>query len=134
MTLLFYLAQKIYANGRYTCLLRWNHSVITKEYFQDRNLFLERLCMRGSDCLGVVAAPSDQLDLSALVAQKELFWDLPLVLFLPDENMGTVEQAYRLRPRFVAGPDSEVSEALAVLERLIVREKRSREGWRSRDE
>lgn len=134
MTLLFYLAKKSFIAQRFNTLIDWQTNGIDKEFFESRQLFIERLRVTKFDSVCVVVAPSGLKDLLALVSYKELFWHLPVIVCLPNDSRKTSKEAFRLRPRFLARSDIPTEDLLQVLERIMDREQRSCEKWRSSNE
>ena len=79
-----------------------------------RRLHQPRLSLKIS-VLVVGSAP----ELDRLVALKELFADLRLILVLPDHDSQTLTKAHMLAPRFVAFRDEEVISLVSVIERML---------------
>jgi hypothetical protein len=62
-----------------------------------------------------LSSPQELLD---IVALGERLTDLSTVLILPDASPGTAAMAHRIRPRFVAYPDTEPGVIGAVLAKM----------------
>jgi len=57
--------------------------------------------------------------LGELTSMEDLMSDFPIILVLPDRNPATVSIGHRLYPRFVAYVDSDFSDLVSVLGKLI---------------
>jgi len=79
------------------------------------NLF--RSPMIGRAIMVMMAESTEQLE--ELISMGDLMSDLPIFLVLPDRNPATVSIGRRLYPRFVAYVDSDFSDFVSVLSKLI---------------
>jgi len=60
-------------------------------------------------------------DLSSLVSNKELIWNLRVILVLPDRQDDTVTKGHLLRPRFLTYADGNFSDVSTVLRHMLLR-------------
>jgi len=58
-------------------------------------------------------------DLSYLVSDKELIWNLRVILVLPDSEDDTVTKGHLLRPRFLTYADGNFLYVATVLSRML---------------
>ena len=65
----------------------------------------------------VLVASSDE-DLTALLELKDWLEGTRVVLILPSESWGWINQAHRLRPRFLGFTDEDQSRVIQVLEKM----------------
>lgn len=105
--------------GRYWPLLTWRRPGVVKEVFQSLEGFAQGLREPGRGRRCALAVPAGRDDLERLLARAELLREVALVLFLPDAGKETVARAHLLRPRFLAGPEVNVDDALMVAARLL---------------
>ncbi len=68
--------------------------------------------------LGVILAENEE-ELSRLVSIKDLFFDLRIILILPDNEAGTIAKGHSLRPRFLAYMDRDPSPVGAVVRKML---------------
>ena len=66
----------------------------------------------------VLVASSDQ-DLAALLALRDLLEEAKVVLVLPAESWGWIDQAHKLRPRFVGYTDEDQGPLIQVLDKIL---------------
>ncbi len=65
-----------------------------------------------------------QIDLSSIIAIKELFLDASLIILLSDEDEETLSMAIRLRPRFVGMMSGDLDKIKPVVQRLVEKTRR----------
>jgi hypothetical protein len=58
-------------------------------------------------------------DLLCLVSNKELIWNLRVILVLPDGEDDTVTKGHLLRPRYLTYADSDFSDVATVLSKML---------------
>jgi hypothetical protein len=58
-------------------------------------------------------------DLSYLISNKELIWNLRVILVLPDRQDDTVTKGHLLRPRFLTYADGNFSDVSTVLSNML---------------
>jgi hypothetical protein len=58
-------------------------------------------------------------DLLYLVANKELIWNLRVILILPDREEDTVTKGHLLRPRFLTYADGNFLDVATVLGKML---------------
>lgn len=58
-------------------------------------------------------------DLLNILSIRELFWNLRIILILPDREDDTIAKGHILRPRFLSYLDSDFAEVAAVLGNMI---------------
>ncbi len=68
--------------------------------------------------IAVLTAASDD-DLSALLELKDWLEGIKVVLILPTESWGWIDQAHRLRPRFLGFTDEDQGRVTQVLEKML---------------
>lgn len=73
---------------------------------------------RDSFCIAVLLAHSKE-SLSEILSLKDLFWNLGIILILPDNEMDTISRGHKLYPRFLSYIDSDFSDVAAVLGKMF---------------
>lgn len=76
--------------------------------------------------LMVVLAGSRE-DLQSLLLVKDLFFNIPLILILPDSDQETLKMGFKLLPRFVSFKDDSFRDVKMVVEKMLAHVER-REG------
>jgi hypothetical protein len=64
----------------------------------------------------LASSKEDLLDLPAL---RDLFWNLRIILIIPDRKSETVAMGHMLRPRFLSYADGDFNDVAAVLEKML---------------
>ena len=67
----------------------------------------------------VVLVAENRERLEKLISMKDLMSDVPILLILPDRKRSTISTGHRLYPRFVTYVDSDFSDLVSVLGKLI---------------
>lgn len=84
---------------------------------------LEALCDRFhypiTDQTIIILVPESKKRLEQLISIGNLFNDNPILLVLPDREPATISMGHRLYPRFVSYVDSDFSDFVSVLGKLI---------------
>lgn len=91
--------------------------------------FSEALRQAPGETTVAVVLVADRRELLELLACREIFADLPMILVLPDGAEQTIGLGHRLNPRFVSfshGERSHYADVLAVLVRML---ERAEGGW-----
>ncbi len=79
----------------------------------------ERLSLpRSSPAIAVLHARSKR-ELSDIVSLGHLFNDVRVILILPDREDETIALGHRVRPRFLTFGDSDFTEVLEVLHKMV---------------
>lgn len=68
--------------------------------------------------IAVLLAHSKE-SLSKILSIIDLFWNLPIILILPDDEMDTISRGHKLYPRFLSYIDSDFNDVAAVLRKMI---------------
>lgn len=79
----------------------------------------ERLLEPMGDLSIAVICISSQMEFSSLLAIKDLFKDIRIILILPDHERTTVSKGHCLKARFLSYMDSDFSDVSAVLHQMI---------------
>jgi hypothetical protein len=72
----------------------------------------------GNGDIALILASTLQ-DLNALVANRELFYSLKVVLIVPDRRKETISKGHLFRPRYLSFRDSNFSDVAQVLQKLF---------------
>ena len=81
-----------------------------------------RLRQPGNDLpLAILHAPRRE-DLWDILAIRDLFRDIRIILVLPDRDENTIAQGHILRPRFLCYSDSDLADVSAVLKKYLARD------------
>ncbi len=65
-----------------------------------------------------VLLPAGKSELIDIIALKNLFGDMPIILVMPDRQSNTISLGYKLRPRFITYADSDFLDVAAVLMKM----------------
>jgi len=65
-----------------------------------------------------VLLPANRIELTAIIALKNIFGDIPIILIMPDRENNTISLGYKLRPRFITYADSDFLDVAAVLMKM----------------
>ncbi|MCG6535460.1 MAG: hypothetical protein L7F78_12400, partial [Syntrophales bacterium LBB04] len=79
----------------------------------------ERLLVPLGDLSIAVICVSSQKEFSSLLAIKDLFKDMRIILILPDRERATVSKGHGLKARFLSYKDSDFSDVAAVLHHMV---------------
>jgi len=74
---------------------------------------------RGDLIIMVLMASSSQ-DLLDLLLIRDLFYDIPIILILPDRKKDTVKKGHKFYPRFISYMDSDFSDVSLVLSNMLI--------------
>jgi hypothetical protein len=66
-----------------------------------------------------VLVAHNKKELSEILSLKDLFWDLRIILILPNHEMDTIAKGHKLYPRFLSYVDSDFKDVAAVLEKML---------------
>ena len=81
----------------------------------------KRLRQPGRNVSVMVLEASDRKELCDLISIQDLFYDIPIILILPDSSRDTVALGHKLYPRFISYADSEFSDVSLVIRKMIKR-------------
>ena len=65
-----------------------------------------------------VLLPANISEMTAIIALKGIFGDMPIILIMPDRQNNTISLGYKLRPRFITYADSDFLDVAAVLMKM----------------
>lgn len=93
--------------------------VQTNDYIGSINALIKHLrSPMGMSTIGILW-PTSQEELRKLSIMRYLLRDLRVILILPDRQSRTISDAHLLRPRFVSFADGDLTEVVAVAEKII---------------
>ncbi|MBW1921996.1 MAG: hypothetical protein JRJ35_00835 [Deltaproteobacteria bacterium] len=81
--------------------------------------FSERFRSPMTDRPMVILVPESRERLEEFVSMADLMSDIPILLVLPDREPATISVGHRLYPRFVEDVDSDFSDLVSVLIKMI---------------
>jgi hypothetical protein len=67
----------------------------------------------------VVLQAQDRQQLIRMVSLRELFQGVRIILLVPDREEETIVLAHRLRPRFLSTSESDFSDVMSVLQKML---------------
>jgi len=70
------------------------------------------------DNIIAVLVPANRSELTDIIALKNIFGDIPIILIIPDRENDTIALGYKLRPRFITYADSDFLDVAAVLMKM----------------
>jgi len=121
MGLLFYAASK---NGAGKRLERMIEGLVPQEdieIFLTIESFSQRLQQFRGDIYLMVILTTTTDELWEVFLIRNLLFDIPLILILPDRKPDTIAKGHKLRPRFITYADGDFSEFAPVLEKMTQR-------------
>jgi len=77
---------------------------------------LHRLC--DHDTIAILRA-QDREELLRIVSLRDLLQGVRIILLIPDREEETISLAHRLRPRFLGNSESDLSDTLSVLRKML---------------
>ncbi len=66
-----------------------------------------------------VLVAHNKKELTEILSLKDLFWDLRIILILPNYEKDTISKGHKLHPRFLSYVDSDFKDVAAVLEKML---------------
>lgn len=69
-----------------------------------------------------VLLPKNNKELSTLIQMRHLLRDMRIVLILPNRNGKTISEGHILRPRYVGFGDGDMSDVIAVIQKMATRD------------
>jgi hypothetical protein len=67
----------------------------------------------------MVLLTGNRKDLVDLLHTKDLFFDIPMILILPDHEQETMNLGFKMIPRFISYGDDNFEDVKVVLEKMI---------------
>jgi len=89
------------------------------EIYQTIDHLSGRLFQPRGDLAIMVLMASSNKDLLDLLLIRDLFYDIPIILILPDRNGKTVEMGHKIYPRLISYIDSDFSDVALVLPNML---------------
>lgn len=83
------------------------------------NDLTERLIQPRDDFNIVILLANSREDLLNFISIKKLLFDFRIILILPDREKTTISAGHKLCPRYLSYSDSEFSDVVLVLNRMI---------------
>jgi len=123
--LLLYLPEEKEAEKRLLKVAR--HAVPRQkiEICRSFQMLEERLRQPVFNISAVVLFVPTSEDLEGVLLFKESFWDLRIIIILPDAEQDTIKKAHSLRPRFVTWADDDFTGVGIILKRMTERHDRT---------
>ena len=121
MGLICYMPKKHLAYERFKNVVESLAPELEIDMFDNFNLLLKRLCQPFRNSKIFVLVATDEDELNKMVTLKEHLLDVPIVLILPNGDVGTVEKGYSLYPRFISYVESDFGDVAAVLKKMVQR-------------
>ncbi len=96
------------------------HFDLVLEIHRSAQSLAKRLRRPVADLVAAILFISGERQLLELLSFKDLLWDLPTILIMPDRNNRMIAQAHNLRPRFLTDSQKDCGrEVLSVLNRML---------------
>ena len=89
------------------------------EVYRDVVSLTHRLRRPRIDLDIAVLLVSSREDLEAILSIVELFFDLRVILILPDREKETISKGHKLYPRYLSYVDGDFSDVAAVLKKML---------------
>lgn len=115
----------VYTNGlngagvRLQRVIETEVSVDQIEIYRNVASLTRRLRRYRIDLNIAVVLASSREDLEAILSIVELFYDLRIILILPDRKKETISKGLKLYPRYLSYADGDFSDVAAVLEKML---------------
>ena len=119
MKILFYSS---YINGETETIYKYLDTIISKdqiENYRTINALTNRLYKPRDDLSIILLSIYDFEELLDLIINRNLFYDIPIILILPNRERNITSKAYKLRPRFIFYNDNNLIDLKAIMEKLI---------------
>ena len=131
MGLLFYAASKKGSGKRIEHIIEGLVPQKDIEIYSTIERFSQRLRRFRGDLYLMVVLTTTADELREVFLIRDLLFDIPLILILPDREPDTISKGHKLRPRFITYADGEFSEFGLVLEKMTQRLRVSMFEWES---
>jgi hypothetical protein len=119
MSLFVYLPTVSEKGNRLLESLRGLPAGVSVEAFEIRAGFIRRLRQPKDDSSIAILFDPSRADLEELDRASQFFANVPLLLVLADQDAATMALALRLLPTFITYIDSDLSQILSVVSRLL---------------
>jgi hypothetical protein len=119
MDLFIYLPTVSEKGRRFLDLVGQLPSGVDKEVFDTRGGFTKRLRQPKDHGLITILFNPSREDLEEMGSAREFLTNIPLLLVLSDQEPETLALAYRLLPSYITYVDSDLSQLLAVVRKLL---------------
>jgi hypothetical protein len=117
--LFIYLPAVSERSHRFLDLVRQLPSGVNTEVFEKRGEFIGRLRQPKDNGLITILFDPSREDLEGMDVARQFLSDVPLLLVLSDQEPETLALAYRLLPSYITYVDSDLSQLLAVVKKLL---------------
>jgi hypothetical protein len=114
----------------------WMNAVITMmpvqttvELYRNIGSLAGRLRWPSEGLTIAILMAEDSEDLANIISIRDLLFEIPLILILPDRAPDVTAAGFRLLPRFLTYADGDKLEVGAVLEKMYANYKKNRGGW-----
>ena len=133
MGVLFYTASKKGAAKRVEHIIEGLVPQKDIEIYHTSESFSQRLRRFRGDLYLMVVLTTTADELREIFLIRDLLFDIPLILILPDREPDTIAKGHKFRPRFITYADGDFNEFGLVLEKMTQRIRASMFQWQSPD-
>ncbi len=92
--------------------------IMRMEVYNNIKAFLKRFHVPKNNLDLMLLLIGNQKDLEDLITIKELFFDIPIILVLPDRKKMTVREGLKFFPRYISYMDSKQRDVEEVLKKI----------------
>ena len=121
MELLFYATSKKGAGKRLERIIEGLVPQKDIEIYRTSESFSQRLRRFRGDLYLMVVLTTTADELREVFLIRDLLFDIPLILILPDREPNTISKGHKFRPRFITYADGDFKDFALVLEKMVQR-------------
>ena len=119
MNVLFYVPFKSKDNEKIYGLADTVSLSAETKIFENIDDLSRRLCQPADGPSIAVLLAGDKDELADIVSARHLFSEIPVILILSEREESATAMGYRLGPRFLTYADSNLTEVVAVLAKML---------------
>jgi hypothetical protein len=119
MVVLFYETEANEAGKRLERIIKTTFVSLDIQVYRTINSLTQKLRQPRDGFLIVILVAHNKKELYKIFSLKDLFWNLRIILILPDQKMDTISKGHKLYPRFLSYVDSDFKDVAAVLEKML---------------
>jgi hypothetical protein len=119
MEVLLYATEADEAGKRLAKIIKTTSVSLDIQVYRTINSLIQKLRQPRVGFLIAVLLAHNKKELSKILSLKDLFWNLRIILILPDQEMNTILKGHKLYPRFLSYVNSDFTDVVAVLKKML---------------
>jgi hypothetical protein len=119
MKVLLYATEAGEAGERLARIIKTSLDSIDIQVCRSIRSLTQKLCQLKNGFLIAVLVAHNKKELLEILSLKDLFWNLRIILILPNHEKDTISKGHQLYPRFLSYVDSDFKDVAAVLEKML---------------